>query len=111
MLNDTSIFIVFLVLGVMAGYVLPGFIGYLSLLYRRVGFSLKLLTRFLRSLVLFLFLVFIIFLSIVVAIEIFEVPDADVPPPLALGLGLFVGIIGGCIALFVGFLRVRKRAK
>jgi len=103
MLNEISIFILFLAIGLFLGALLPGLIGYMSLLYRRVGFSLKLLTGFLG----FFALAFIAIAFVGMGLVIFGVPEGD-GPYLAMGLGTTVGLIGGCIVLFVRLFERQK---
>ncbi len=107
MLNATSISIVFFVLGVMLGSLFPGFIGDLALQYRRVGFSLKLLRGLLRSLVLFSVLTVTSLLLIDSAFDVFNIPEED--DQIALGFGLFAGLMGASIVLFYGFWSARRR--
>jgi len=103
MLNDTSISIIQLFLGLMLGTLIPGFIGQIGLSFRRVGLSLKLLTGLLRAFVLFLFLGFVELL-IIGAMDI----PVDHESEMWLGFGLVAGFIGGSLALLAGFFIARK---
>ena len=105
MLNDTSIAIIHFFLGLMLGTLAPGFIGQIGLLIRKVGLSLKLLTGFLRAVLLFLVIAFVV----LIFIGIIDVP-VDHPSLIWLGFGVFAGLIGGSLALIVAFIVARKRS-
>lgn len=110
MLNEVAVYIVILLLGILVGSVVPGFIGHLVLQYKKFGFSIGMLWGFFRSVGLFLLLGFLSLLLLGFTLTALDIPMEHEPSNAALGFGLLIGCFGGSAVLLFGVMRSRKSA-
>jgi hypothetical protein len=109
--SDNVLALVFSVLGLLFGSLLPGYLTYLALQFKESGFNFQFSMSVLKATVILAIVGFIVLLIIGVVQLALAIPVDHPVSSIALGFGIMGGFLAGVIALVIGIVRGKSSAK